>query len=242
MNTNKFTFSFFIFISAIFLLGFNSYSQEIKGNGNVVTQERTITSFTRLSIDGVFNVFINQGEKEVVKVETDENLQSVIETINTGSTLNIKWKEKASVKKSTKMNIYVTIKELKSRDISGVGDVSTTSILKLENLELKISGVGNTSLEMNCKSFTADISSVGNIKLKGTADNVSVTASGTGNLKALDFIVKKLSINVSGTGNVEVYADEEINITSSGIGNISYKGNAVVKTMNTSGIGKVKKL
>jgi hypothetical protein len=219
-----------------------SCSKGLTGNGNVITKERTVTTFSSLAIKGVFNVFINQGDKETVKIETDENLQDIIETINKDNILTIKTKDKISLTKSTKMNVYVTIKDLTNIDIDGVGAVSTTSTLKLENMELKFSGVGNVSLEMNCKTLNADISAVGNIMLKGSADEAKMTVSGTGSLSAFDFTVQNLTIDLSGIGNADVHAENEISITSSGVGNVSYTGNAVVKKMNTSGIGKVKKI
>ena len=232
----------YFFISASILLSGLSCTQGLKGNGNVVSEERAISAFTHLSLNGVFNVFINQGDNESVKIETDENLQDIIETINKDNKLTIQWKDKVSVKKSTKMNVYVTVNHLDVLGIKGVGNVSTTSALKTETMELSVSGVGNTSLEINSKTLTADLSAVGNIELKGTTDSADIIAEGAGNLNAFDLIVKKLTLKVSGIGNTDVHAEEEINITSSGIGNVSYRGNAVVKNMDASGIGKVVKL
>lgn len=241
MNSIKSIFVYFFIIASTVLCGL-SCAQGLKGNGNVISEERTVSTFTHLSINGVFNVFIDQGDKESVKIETDENLQDIIETIHTGSKLTIRWKDKASVKESTKMNVYVTVKNMDVLGIKGVGNVSTTSPLKTETMELSVSGVGNTSLEINCKTLTADFSAVGNIELKGTTDEADIIAEGTGNLKAFDLIVKKLTLKVSGIGNTEVHAEEEISITSSGVGNVSYKGNPVVKSMNNSGVGKVRKV
>ncbi|MBL0309531.1 MAG: hypothetical protein IPP77_07615 [Bacteroidetes bacterium] len=56
-----------------------------RGNGRVVTEERKVTPFTKLSISGVFPIEISQtGEPESVKVEADENLQNYIDVRNEG--------------------------------------------------------------------------------------------------------------------------------------------------------------
>ena len=52
----------------------------ITGDGNVVTSERDIGSFDRLSVAAGIDVYITQGETEFLEVEADENLQDVILT------------------------------------------------------------------------------------------------------------------------------------------------------------------
>ena len=243
MKTQKlFLFSLLIIAGMICSCGLIACAQQVSGNGNVVTKDISVSPFTQLELKGVFNVFISQGEKENVKVEADENLQDVVEILQNDKNLTIKCKEKFSIRKSTKMNIYITVKNLDHLHINGVGSVSSTTPLNQDNLALDISGVGNTELQLNCKKLNVNISAVGNIKLKGNADAADISASGTGNLKAFDLMVKKLNISVSGVGNAEVHADEEINISSSGIGNLTYSGNATVKSKVASGIGNVKKL
>lgn len=224
----------------IFSFSFISFDG-VTGNGNVITKERAVTSFSQLKLDGVFNVFVSQGGKESVKVETDENLQDHIEVVQEGNLVTVKSKEKPSVK-ATKMNVYITITTLDQMAVNGVGNVTSTTPIKGDKFKLSFNGVGNTELEVNYKDFHAQIEGVGNIKLKGSADAADIAATGTGNLKAFDLAAKKLNVNVSGVGNAEVRADEEISINSSGIGNLSYTGNATVKSKNVSGIGKVKKV
>lgn len=172
-------------------------AQKLKGNENVVTKERPVSGFTHLSIGGVFNAYINQGDKEALKIETDENLQDIIETSNNGNTLVVKWKKGASVEKSTKMNVYITIKDVTDLNIEGIGNVETTSLLNLNNLMLKISGVGNTTLELNCKKLNTNISAVGNVTLKGKVDEVDIVATGTGSLKVFSLMAKKLTAKIS---------------------------------------------
>jgi len=241
MKTKKINLAILLLITGMTFSTFVACAQKLSGNGNVVTKERNITPFTQLEIKGVFNVFLNQGEKETVKVETDENLQDIVEAVNEGSTLTVQLKKGESYKKSTKMNVYVTLKDLTKLDINGVGNVEST-LLTLADLRLDVSGVGNSSLELKCKSLDADITGVGNIKLKGSSDEAKLNVSGTGNLKAFDFHVKKLTADVSGVGSTDLCAEEEISISSSGIGSVSYTGAAVVKKIHSTGIGKVKKV
>ena len=71
-----------LFCSAIVVLllqgCFSIIENRVKGNGHVTVEERQVTSFDELRIDGVFKVYFTQGDTEKVEVEIDENLQQYI--------------------------------------------------------------------------------------------------------------------------------------------------------------------
>ena len=84
----------FILLSHVGLLGLSSCDSCAKrGNGKVVTQNRKVSSFDKISIEGVFPVEISQdGNAEAVKVMADKNLQQYIKVTNDGDRLEKKWK------------------------------------------------------------------------------------------------------------------------------------------------------
>lgn len=213
----------------------------VSGNGDVVTAERETGPFDRLEIAGIFNIFISQGPKESLRIEADENLHQLVETTLEEGKLFIGWKDSLTLSHAEKLDLYVTVRDLNRLVITGVGETKTTSPLNLENIALEISGVGSTDLEIYCKKADADFTTVGDISLRGSADEMRLAVSGAGNLSAFGFVVKRLFVNASGIGNAEVHAEEEISISSTGIGNLFFAGNAAVKKMEVSGIGKVRK-
>jgi len=213
-----------------------------KGDGNVVKEERAVKAFDYLNLSGVFNVELIQGEKEKVVVETDQNLQELVEIVNENGKLIIQSKKGVSKTKSTKMNVYVTITDVNYLEIGGVGNISCSNRLSLDNLNLEISGVGNTSLDLDCETLDAELSSVGNIELMGEAETATIENSGVGNLNAFDLEIQNLDLENSGIGNAKVYAEQELSVENSGMGNLFYKGNATIKDFEISGMGKVKRV
>ncbi|WP_109097013.1 head GIN domain-containing protein [Aquimarina sp. AU58] len=216
--------------------------KKMKGNGNVVTQKRTISPFNEIIVNGVYNVYLTQGQNESVKVETDENLQEAVIVKNKGNALVLGWKKGINVKRKTKMNVYVTLKDIAKLKVKGVGNVKTSSKLSLNTLDVEASGVGNASLELDCEKLDGEISMVGNFTLKGKVTEVILDNNGTGALRAFDLVAQKLEINNSGIGKVEVNAQQEISITSSGIGSVYYKGKAKTTKLDHRGMGKIKKV
>jgi hypothetical protein len=227
--------------AVIISFAFACNAQHVKGNKTVVTQARNVSAFTQLDISGVGDVTIKQGDREGVTITTDENLQSYIETVNEGSNLYVRTKEHASIS-STELKIEITVKDLTEMKVSGTGEIKTTSPLTLDSLTCKTSGTGNLALDFNCRKLNLKISGAGNVKLNGKGDEVDIHMSGAGNLDAFDFVANKLTAELSGMGNAELNAQTELSIDASGMGNITYKGNASVKKLEASATGRVKKM
>jgi Putative auto-transporter adhesin, head GIN domain len=232
----------FLAVFALFtaLFSYTACSQRLIGNGNVVTQTRSIQPFSKLKLDAVFHVYLTQGETESVKVETDENLQDLIRIENDGDQLVVNMAKNSSFRRSTKMNVYITVKNLTEINSNMVGNLTTQCTLNLKNITLNLTSVGKSELAINCTSLSAVISSVGSTTLTGTAQDAVMTNSCVGQMDASGFVVDNLSFNYSGVGNAQVNAVNKLKLTSSGVGNIEYSGKPKETDINSSGVGKVR--
>ncbi|MBL8007316.1 MAG: DUF2807 domain-containing protein, partial [Ignavibacteria bacterium] len=126
------------------------FAQKITGDGNVVKEIRSISSFDKIETGGVINVVLIQGNGESLIVESDKNLIPLVQTKVEGSTLFISTKEKTEIEESTKMNVYITFGNLKEIVLTGVGNVNTENPIKSENLTVKNNSVGNMNLKLDC--------------------------------------------------------------------------------------------
>ena len=125
-----------LFILLFSLLAINIFSQEkLKGNKEVITQERYVESFNKIVVKSDLKVMLSQGNTSGVKVETDENLQDVVVTRVNGGQLEIYLGQK--IYSSKKLLIYVTVADtiltIETRNKSKV--LSDTSI-KLNQLNV----------------------------------------------------------------------------------------------------------
>ena len=236
-------------LAALLLLAFMFVHQvqidaqrKIRGNGNVVTEEHKVGSFNELFLDGVCNIYIDQGSEEKVVVEADENLHEFIYVDYSNNRLEIDMKSRINIRSRNKLNIYVTVKDINRLRIMGVGNVKTKGTLQLDDLKVKVTGVGNVELDLEANSLDAEINSVGNITLSGKIVEAEISNRGVGKLDAYDLKLDKLDLNVSGVGKTEVYVEKEIAVRSSGVGNVHVRGDAVITELHSSGVGKVKKM
>lgn len=212
----------------------NGYAQHetIEGSGNVVTKEIPVKQFDALSAGGVFNLVLQQGSSEQVKIEAEDNLQPLFEVTNDGSTLNIKMKKDVNLKHTKKMNVYVTFKNLKSLTVSSVGNVTAKGVLTFNDLSLENSSVGNVDLDLSTQKINVKNNSVGSLKLRGKAENAIIKSNSVGAIDASDFVVQVMDIQNDGVGGAQVNAVKELKVHDSFLGKVRNNGSAQAKKVN----------
>jgi len=238
----KNTLIFSILISALLtgcLMVFDKTA--INGNENVTKEQRPVSSFDKIAVAGVFTVYLSQGDSESVEVEIDDNLQQYIVVRNAGSKLILEIDDKVKFGKTTKNNIYVTLKNIDLLSITGVCTVKTLNPLNCTFLTINANGVSSNELEVYCDKLDANIDGVSNIELRGNATELNIKKSGVGNFNSEKLEADRVNVVNSGVGNVSVYATQELTITNSGVGNVVYSGDAIIKSVNSSGVGKISK-
>ncbi|HZH01627.1 MAG TPA: head GIN domain-containing protein [Flavisolibacter sp.] len=208
--------------------------ETLEGNGNLVTKEIAVTSFSEIKASGVYELRLSQGSKESVKIEADENLQDLFEVKNEGNKLVIDTKKMNNInlKSKNKMRVYVTFKSIKNLEISTVGNVGSDDKLTFDDLQFRNSSVGHVELNMTANKLDMDNKSVGDVKLSGKAQNAVLVNNGVGSIKAGDFLVQTMNIENTGVGNAEVNAEKELKVKDSMLGKVKNKGAAPVRKTN----------
>ena len=186
MNTNKIL---TVILITTMLTGFSGLfagcnALGVHGNGKVVKQTRTVSSFNGIEVSGAFKIFLKQGTREEVVVETDENIQSLVRTEVFGSTLQIEIKKPVSHLTTAKVSI--TVKDLRKIELSGAVDVFTEGSIQSPELRLESSGASDSRLDVQVKKLEIICSGAGNMKLSGSAADVRMDLSGASDIKAFD--------------------------------------------------------
>jgi hypothetical protein len=214
-------------------------SHKITGNGKLTTETRDVKPFNAISIEGVFNIILKQGNKESIQIESDENILPVIITNSENDTLRIKMKDSASISNMDKLNVYVTLVSVSCIENKGVGTLKCNDTLHLKNIQLTCEGAGTTNLKLYANKLTVNSEIVGAILLSGVTKETFIHHNGVGAIRAFDLKTENLTLEASGVGAAEVFASQELTINADGIGGIQYKGGASKKQITNDGIGKV---
>lgn len=220
--------------------------KKIKGNGNVVTIERSTDDYNSVSVSGWFDVFLVEGTEGNLTLKGEENLLEYIKTEVKNGKLTIKTKKgfhlkPSSWKRGNSIYITVPVQQIDGVSLSGSGDIVGKTTLKSDNFKTAISGSGDISLDISANSITASMSGSGDINLSGDTSDFDVNISGSGDIKAYELEADHVNARVSGSADIKVTANKSLKARVSGSGDISYKGNPEKVDSKASGSGDISK-
>ena len=208
----------------------------LSGSGTVTTEERNLTTFNRIDIAGNFELILVPGRTELLKIETDDNLQENVLTKVENSTLRIWHKE--PVEKATANTITVSYQSLSKLTMAGAVTARTEGTLKAEKLDIKGSGASDLKVDYQGDELSLDISGAGQTVLTGKARNLDINLSGAGAVEAHTLQSKFGNVVLSGASEVTINAKKALNVTISGAGSVRYAGDPKI-TKSISGVGSL---
>ena len=141
----------FFFMVCIWLLATNGFAQNtIKGDGNIITKEISISDYDEISYVGKVNIEYEQSNASpFFKITIDENILPHFEIKVKGKTLIIQPKDERKYfnGNSYGLNLQPTVCEIKTnsrelKEISAVGggEFVAKSPLKVDKLDISIAG------------------------------------------------------------------------------------------------------
>jgi hypothetical protein len=117
----------------------------ITGNGNVISQERTVEGFNGIVLDGLGNINVHFSENYKVVVTTDSNILDYVIIKTNGNILHIDENSNTNGYSPTKLLIDVYMPEIKSIKLSGLGNI-TMDNGDGENIEINLGGIGDIDI------------------------------------------------------------------------------------------------
>lgn len=208
----------------------------VRGSGNVISEDRAVSTLSKVSVSGSGNLFIEQGDEESLTIEAEDNILPLIITKVSGSTLTIGFKLGTNVSTTKSIEFHLKVKDLESISTTGSGNVNCSGLIT-DRLTIKTTGSGNVDMS-NLKTDSIDIDSTGSgdFILAGNTDNLEITATGSGNYNAGDLESKQCKIEATGSGDLTVNVNDVLDVFIGGSGNVSYMGNPSVDYSERLGI------
>lgn len=218
------------------LLPFSLFSQ-IYGSGSVTETVRSFEGLKSLEITGHFVVELVQGDKDEVRIITDDNIHQYVKTEVADGELKIfmedKWYRKIRSRK-----LIVTVKDLESITNKGSGDIRSTGRFSTGKLTVNLIGSGDMDLNPSVTELIVNLNGSGDISLLGNTMKLDLYQFGSGDIKAYNVQANDVTLKATGSGNIKVFANVSLSGSTSGNGDVFYKGGAT-STISASGSGEV---
>jgi hypothetical protein len=220
----------------------NILGKRVRGNGNIKTEDRSVSDFKNVEVDGAAKVLVSQSDHSSVKIEGDENLLGYMEVSQQGDRVYIRERHGYHLVPTGDIKVYVSTKVYNQIKVSGAVDIiGQSKISNPEDLALSVSGAGDIKMDVDAPRLTADVSGSGSVDLKGQTKDVDLDLTGAGHAHCYDLLAENTKVDISGAGDAEVFASVKLDATVSGAGNVNYKGNATTVNQHVSGAGSVHK-
>lgn len=182
--------------------------ETVKGSGQIITESREVSGFSSIDIMLGAELVLIQAPGETLTVEADDNLMPYITTEVTDGQLVVSTPDNISLQPSRTVQLYLTFETLTSVDIYGSCAI-TAAELDLDELAITFFGSGSTA-------FT------------GRADHQTITVRGTATINNFDLASERVTVEIDGTGMIEVNAEETLDVSVAGSGNIRYTGDPTI--------------
>ena len=220
------------------------FAQEVVNDPNV--EVRAVgENFTSIRISGTIELFLSQGTAEAVAVSAaNEKHRAYIKTEVKDHVLSISYQEGPGVHFSVgnrSLKAYVSFTTLEKLKISGASKVQVAETLNVPSLLLELSGASVMSGRAICNNLSVELSGASDLKISGAVNDIRIDAGGASRVWAYDLISDNCSIKASGASTVNVTVNKELNARATGASDINYKGTAIIKAIDSSGAGSIRK-
>ncbi len=183
----------FIFLAVCVVLAAGCRWVGIRGNGHIKTEDRTVNAFTEIDTGGAFEIEWQSGSP-ALRITTDENLLSYVESDVSGDTLHLRTHEQ--IWPTHGIKVVISSPTRTGARIRGAVKL-TAKQLAGPKFALEGSGASHVLLDGNIAELLADM-------------------TGASELDASGLQTKTAEISTTGAGDAEVAVAETLKVAITG--------------------------
>lgn len=214
-----------------------------QGSGRTATEQRAVSGFEAVATTGAIDLVLRQTGKEAVQVQADDNVLPLIETVvengSHGPTLQVRFKRGERVMHRGQIRVTVDVAQLKAVSTAGAGDIFVDG-LKTPSFHLSIAGASDARLNgLATELLDVRISGSGDVVAAGTATRVKLSIAGSGDANLAALVADDVQVRIAGSGDASVTANQALDVSVAGSGDVRYGGSATNVKSSTAGSGSV---
>lgn len=222
------------------------------GQSQIVNEDiEIIEDFHSINLNSRYTVYLKQSNETKIEVKALKEILDISEFKVEQGVLNINikreeknksvWEQIDDIKIAPKLDVYISMKEVKSLNVFGNGKIVTENSISSNSLDINLSGSGTLAADIKGENLSINNSGSGLIKLQGYANIADLTQSGYGKIEAFKLDLKEMKAQLTGSGDAEVNVADNLLASVYGSGSIKFKGNTKEVTKKEYGSGKVER-
>ena len=189
----------------------------IRGNGHIVTDQRTIGDFNELEAGGMFEIEWRNGPP-ALSITTDQNLLEYIDNRIIENRLRLRthghfWPTRG-------VKVVVSSPQRNGAKLSGAVDL--------------------TAKQLTGAKFYFQSTGASKVRLDGAVDSLLADMTGASELDAENLRTKTSEVSTTGAADAEVNVSDSLKVSITGAGKVSYSGNPPTIEKHITGAGSIR--
>lgn len=202
---------------------FDVVGNSITGNGNVITEQRQLDSFTKIKVTEGIECELTQSNSQNVTIEADENLIKGIKTVVENGTLIISSDYNNFINISSK-KVKVQIPTIESLKTTSGSSLITKSTIKGLSLKIESSSGSEVKIDAEYDSITTSASSGSEQSLAGKALTFSTQSSSGSSIDADNLLANEVTSKTSSGSSTDVHPLVRLTAKASSGSSVEYSG------------------
>ena len=236
--------SIFILLCSLLSIGATAQTSAQISDPNV--KARSLNgSFSAISVSNGIQLYLTAGTEETIAVSSsDAKYEERFKTVVEEGVLKIYYDNKGldwNVTGKRKLTAYVSFKTLKKITASGGADVIVPVPLNLDDFIMKFTSGTRFSGKIMAKELEVIQNSGSEIEISGTAQKINIEATSGAIFKGYDFAVDYCIAKATSGGAIHISINKELDAKANSGGAIRYKGEALIREVNVTSGGIVKR-
>lgn len=230
-------------LAAVAFLGlFSTACETARGvtpTGRTTLETYRLSDFDSIEISSAFQADITQDKSFRIEVEADEAAVPYLDVRLRNRTLILAMKSGLNFR-NMRARATVTMPSLNSLIASGASQVKADGFTTEAKFTLEASGASRIDADLGTGDIDLTASGASHISLQGAGDKLRAIASGASHADLTKFRAQESSAVASGASSIKINTKGRLDAVASGASHITYSGNPIVGTINSSGASSIK--
>lgn len=189
----------------------------IRGNGRIVTDQRTVSDFSEIEASGAFRIEWRSGAP-ALSITTDENLLPYIDNRIIDNRLRLHSHE--HLRPTHHVNVVVSSPTRSAAKLSGATDLKVPALTG--------------------PKFAIESSGAADVTLNGTVNELLAVMTGASDLRAKSLQARSVQLSSTGAASAQVNPTETLRVAITGAGDVTYFGNPPTIEKHIAGAGSIR--
>ena len=197
---------------------------KIKGDKNVITEERTFDYFSKIEVNDKIKLNLKQDSSTRLDIEADENLLDVIESEIEEGTLVLSLNKRITSSKRFNLTLYVD--DLDALELNDDSEIKGVDTFNFFDFNVTLNDKSDIKIEVESQTFSL----VSNEKSRGDftikADSISLKMKESSKIK-YTINTEKLDVDYDGSATGE-FVGKVTNLVLNANDNATYRGSELI--------------